>query len=709
MENKMRFSKKIIICFFLFFYIQCNGPSASRSALEYFLMNNVLTGETPTAIYTVGGTVSGLTGIGLTLQNNSKDDLNIIQNGDFVFNTKLSKEETYLVSIKSQPLAQTCIISGESGKITDDVTSVILTCSSNSGTTPNSPSSPPSTLTYTGNPFTYTQNIPIATNTPTFTGTVTTCSANPSLPTGLTIDNTTCTITGTPTVSQIATNYTITAANTFGNTTATISITINNTAPSALTYTGNPFVYTPTGAIVPITPTVTGSITSCSISPTLPAGLTINSTNCVISGTPTAISPSTSYTITASNSIGSTTAVINITVNTSPPSGLIYAGSPYTYTQGLAIVTNTPTVSEVVTNCSANPSLPAGLSISSTTCAISGTPTGTQAVTTHTITASNLSGSTTANISITVQDLCIFYGGIGTPANCFIGGQFSGTPLTFTGNVTTPYGPSQADGWTAGTTNGVGTAATFYYPWGINTDGTSLYVSDYIYCLIRKIDLATATVTTIGGAASSCISTDGIGTATARFNDPAGITNDGKNLYIADWTGNKIRKMDLTTSTVTTIAGSGTSGATNGIGAAARFSAPFGITYHAGNLYVGDEGNNLIRKIVISTGAVTTLAGSGVQGLINGTGIAARFKKPEGMATDGTNLYVADAGNMVIRKIVIATAEVTTFAGSGEQNWLDGPLLSASFDQPQGVISDGTRLYVADTFNNATLSSRTGL
>ena len=386
----MRFSKKIIICFFLFFYIQCNGPSASRSALEYFLMNNVLTGETPTAIYTVGGTVSGLTGIGLTLQNNSKDDLNIIQNGDFVFNTKLSKEETYLVSIKSQPLAQTCIISGESGKITDNVTSVILTCSSNSGTTPNSPSSPPSTLTYTGNPFTYTQNIPIATNTPTFTGTVTTCSANPSLPTGLTIDNTTCTITGTPTVSQIATNYTITAANTFGNTTATISITINNTAPSALTYTGNPFVYTPTGAIVPITPTVTGSITSCSISPTLPAGLTINSTNCVISGTPTAISPSTSYTITASNSIGSTTAVINITVNTSPPSGLIYAGSPYTYTQGLAIVTNTPTVSEVVTNCSANPALPAGLSISSTTCAISGTPTGTQAATTHTITASNL-------------------------------------------------------------------------------------------------------------------------------------------------------------------------------------------------------------------------------------------------------------------------------------------------------------------------------
>ncbi len=616
----------------------------------------------------------------------------------------------------------------------------------------------PSALTYTGSPYTFSQNSAITTITPTVTGTVTSCSSAPALPAGLTINNTTCAISGTPTATQAATTHTITAANGFGNTTAVINITINNAAPSSLTYTGSPYTYIQNAAITTNTPTFTGTVTSCSSAPALPTGLSINNTTCAISGTPTITQAATSYTITASNAFGNTTAVINITINPPAPTTLTYTGSPYTYGQTLTIATTTPTVTGIVTTCTATPALPAGLSISSTTCAISGTPTGTQAVTTHTITASNVSGSTTANISITVQDLCIFYGGIGTPANCFIGGQFSGTPLTFTGNVTTPYGPSQADGWTAGTTNGignaarfnnpmaititpdksalyvadwknnqirkidiatgtvsvfagsptaafgladgVGTAATFYYPWGINTDGTSLYVSDYIYCLIRKIDLATATVTTIGGAASSCISTDGIGTATARFNDPAGITNDGKNLYIADWTGNKIRKMDLTTSTVTTIAGSGTSGATNGIGAAARFSAPFGITYHAGNLYVGDEGNNQIRKIVISTGAVTTLAGSGVQGFINGTGIAARFKKPEGMATDGTNLYVADAGNMVIRKIVIATAEVTTFAGSGAQNWLDGPLLSASFDQPQGVISDGTRLYVADTFNN---------
>jgi len=652
----------------------------------------------------------------------------------------------------------TCAISG-TPTATQAATSYTITASNAFGSTTAVINitinlAPPSALTYTGSPYTYSQNSAITTNTPTVTGTVTSCSSAPALPAGLTINNTTCAISGTPTATQAATSYTITASNAFGSTTATISITINTAAPTSLTYTGSPYTYIQNSAITTNTPTFTGTVTSCSSAPALPAGLSINNTTCAISGTPTTTQAATSYTITASNAFGNTTATINITINPPAPTALTYSGSPYVYGQTLAISTTTPSVTGIVTNCTATPGLPTGLSISTTTCAISGTPTGTQATTSYTITASNISGSTTATISITVQDLCIYYGGTGTPASCLMGGQVFGTPLTFSGNVTTPYGPPQGS-WTTGITNGIGNAARFYYPigiatdrtnlyvvdWfnhqirkieiatgtvslfagaatptvgsadgignaarfnkpgGITTDGTSLYVSDSFNCTIRKIDIATANVTTIGGSALSCITTNGTGAA-ARFNSPYGITLDSKNLYIADWGGHTIRQMVLATGVVTVLAGSGTSGSTDATGTSARFSNPFGIVHLQGNLYIGDEGNHLIRKIVIATGVVTTLAGTGTQGLINGAGTSARFKMPEGMATDGTNLYVADSGNLVIRKIVIATGVVSTFAGSGALLDTDGTLGAAAFDKPQAVISDGTVLYVADTYNN---------
>jgi len=108
-----------------------------------------------------------------------------------------------------------------------------------------------------------------------------------------------------------------------------------------------------------------------------------------------------------------------------------------------------------------------------------------------------------------------------------------------------------------------------------------------------------------------------------------------------------------TSGAVTTVAGTGSSGSANGTGTSASFNTPVGITTDGTNLYVADYDNHLIRKIVISTGVVTTLAGTGSSGSVDGTGTSASFSSPTGITTDGTNLYVADTNNNLIRKIVL--------------------------------------------------------
>ena len=106
-----------------------------------------------------------------------------------------------------------------------------------------------------------------------------------------------------------------------------------------------------------------------------------------------------------------------------------------------------------------------------------------------------------------------------------------------------------------------------------------------------------------------------------------------------------------TSGAVTTVAGTGSSGSANGTGTSASFSNPSGITTDGTNLYVADHDNHLIRQIVISTGVVTTVAGTVSSGSANGTGTSASFNNPHGITTDGTNLYVADMSNHLIRKI----------------------------------------------------------
>jgi sugar lactone lactonase YvrE len=288
-------------------------------------------------------------------------------------------------------------------------------------------------------------------------------------------------------------------------------------------------------------------------------------------------------------------------------------------------------------------------------------------------------------------------------ANLYVADTYNNTIrkiVISTGAVTTIAGTAGPPG----SADAIGAAASFFAPAGTTTDGANLYVTDYGNHTIRKIVISTGTVTTIAGAAGAMGSADGTGAA-ARFNKPSGITTDGANLYLADTYNSTIRKIVISTGAVTTIAGTaGAPGAADGTGAAATFSRPFGITTDGANLYVTDWDNHTIRKIVISTGAVTTIAGTAyVIGWADGTGAAALFYYPLGITTDGTNLFVADTDNHTIRKIVISTGVVTTIAGTAPlPGSADGTGAAARFNYPSGVTTDGTNLYVADT-NNSTI------
>ena len=262
-----------------------------------------------------------------------------------------------------------------------------------------------------------------------------------------------------------------------------------------------------------------------------------------------------------------------------------------------------------------------------------------------------------------------------------MGGSIQGVELSLDTVVTTLAGTGSS-----GSVNGTGTSASFYNPQGITTDGTNLYVAERVNHLIRKIVISTGAVTTVAGTGSSG-SANGTGTS-ASFNYPRGITTDGTILYVADNSNHLIRKIVISTGAVTTLAGTGSSGSANGTGTSASFYAPSGITTDGTNLYVVDYGNHLIRQIVISTGVVTTLAGTGSSGSAdNSTGTSASFYYPTGITTDGTNLYVAD-NNHLIRKIVISTGVVTTVAGTGSSGSANGTGTSASFSYPYGAYND---------------------
>jgi hypothetical protein len=218
--------------------------------------------------------------------------------------------------------------------------------------------------------------------------------------------------------------------------------------------------------------------------------------------------------------------------------------------------------------------------------------------------------------------------------------------------------------------------------------------------------IASGAVTTLAGQAGSTGSVDGTGTA-ARFNGPSGIAVDTTgNLYVSDTLNHTIRKVTQA-GVVLTIAGTtGTSGFADNSDTSALFHGPQGIVLDgSGGLFIADTNNNAIRKLVLGSGAVTTVAGqSGVAGSADGPVSQAQFHFPSGIGIDAAgNLYVADTDNDTLRMISPSGA-VSTLAGlAGVGGSTDGTGTAARFNFPTGVAADSAGdVYLADT-NNQTI------
>jgi sugar lactone lactonase YvrE len=293
---------------------------------------------------------------------------------------------------------------------------------------------------------------------------------------------------------------------------------------------------------------------------------------------------------------------------------------------------------------------------------------------------------------------------------------------------------------TAGFADGVGTSATFYSPRGIALDTSgNVYVADTLNTIIRKIT-SSRVVSTLAGGVGQLGHADGTGT-NSNFYNPSGIAIDSNgNIYVADLNNHRIRKI-TPSGHVTTLAGNGSAGYNDGSGTTVMFNKPSGVVVDtSGNVYVSDEYNHRIRKIN-STGFVTTFAGNGSKGYIEGLGTNAQFHQPNGIAIDPFgNLVVVDHVNNNFRNIsssgnvstitggvgftyptdvavdasgniyvvdyhrigiINSTGVVTRLAGTLTKGYIDRPGTNAQFQYPESVAIDSSGdLLIADSRNN---------
>jgi hypothetical protein len=271
-----------------------------------------------------------------------------------------------------------------------------------------------------------------------------------------------------------------------------------------------------------------------------------------------------------------------------------------------------------------------------------------------------------------------------------------------TGGIITTVAGTGTQGYAGD--NGPATAARLDSPQGLALDGDNLYIADTHNQRIRRLDLTTGVITTIAGSTAG-FSGDNGPAATARLNLPTALAVDANhNLYIADSRNHRIRRI-TTARIITTVGGNGIQGfgGDNGLATVASIDSPAGLAMDAaGDLYLSDTHNHRIREIAAATGVITTIAGgsSGLSG-DGGPAVAATLALPHGLSIDSAgDIYIADMANHRIRRIDGSSGAITTIAGKGTENFSgdNGPATAAALDSPRATAIAPTGLVtLADT------------
>ena len=303
---------------------------------------------------------------------------------------------------------------------------------------------------------------------------------------------------------------------------------------------------------------------------------------------------------------------------------------------------------------------------------------------------------TTSSLAAGTNTVTASYGGTADFAP-----STTGTIVTAAGNGTAGYAGN----------NGPATAAELNAPAGVAVDSAGdLFIADHGNNVVREVVKATGDIITVAGNGTAGYSGDSGPATAAELNDPRGVAVDSAgDLFIADTINNVIREVVKATGDIITVAGNGTAGYSgdDGPATAAELNDPRGVAVDsAGDLFIADNGNNVVREVVKATGDIITVAGNGTAGYSGdgGPATAAELNAPNGVAVDSAgDLFIADGGNNVIREVVKATGDIITVAGNGTAGYSGdgGPATAAELDDPYGVAVDSAGdLFIADDGNN---------
>lgn len=351
-------------------------------------------------------------------------------------------------------------------------------------------------------------------------------------------------------------------------------------------------------------------------------------------------------------------------------------------------------------------------------------------------TAPQMIGSAIATATLTISRLISAYAGTGTAGFTGDGGPATsaelskpvGVALDGSGNLyIADYGNNRirevsassgaihtvaGDGTVGYTGNGgPATSAALDGPNGVAVDAAGdLFIADTGNQVVREVYAATGVIATVAGDGTAGYSGDGGPATAAELSYPDAVAVDSAgDLFICDEHNNVIREVVAATGDIKTVAGDGTAGYSGdgGLATAAELNTPTGVALDSsGDLYIADHGNNVVREVNASTGDIATVAGDGTAGFSGdqGSATSAGLSGPSGLFVDGSrNLFIVDEGNDRVREVRASTGIIVTVAGdgSGGSSGDNGPAASASLFLPTGVTADGVGdLFIADASNN---------